>query len=145
MKSNIDSKNESYKDYMDRIYNEKIPAYEPELGNEELMLLEDVIKSNWISEGKYVRKFEEMLRITCEREYALAFNNCTAALITGMKSMGIGLGDDVIVPSLVHSADPNSISATGANPVFAEIDENTLCLSSKTIENAKTKDTKAVL
>lgn len=145
MKNNIDSKNESYKDYMDRIYNEKIPAYEPELGNEELMLLEDVIKSNWISEGKYVRKFEEMLRITCEREYALAFNNCTAALITGMKSMGIGLGDDVIVPSLVHSADPNSISATGANPVFAEIDENTLCLSSKTIENAKTKYTKAVL
>ena len=117
-----DLKQGSYDDYLNRVSNETIPAYEPELGNEELMLLEEVIKSNWISEGKFVRKFEEMLRNICERKYALAFNNCTAALITGMKSMGIGIGDEVIVPSLVHSADPNSISATGAKPVFAEID-----------------------
>ena len=141
----VDLKSESYKDYMTRIGNEKIPAYEPDLGKEELTLLEDVINSNWISEGKYVREFEEKLRISCNREYALAFNNCTAALITGMKSIGIGKGDDVIVQSLVHSADPNSISATGANPIFAEVDEKTLCLSTKTIEDARTSKTKAVL
>ena len=57
----------------DRVANENIPAYEPDLGNEELKLLEDVIKSNWISEGKYVREFEEKLRISCNRKYALAF------------------------------------------------------------------------
>ena len=141
----VDLKSESYKDYMTRVGNEKIPAYEPDLGNEELTLLEDVINSNWISEGKYVREFEEKLRISCNREYALAFNNCTAALITGMKSIGIGKGDDVIVQSLVHSADPNSISATGAKPIFAEVDEKTLCLSKKTIEDARTSKTKAVL
>lgn len=141
----VDLKSESYKDYMTRVGNEKIPAYEPDLGNEELTLLEDVINSNWISEGKYVREFEEKLRISCNREYALAFNNCTAALITGMKSIGIGKGDDVIVQSLVHSADPNSISATGAKPIFAEVDEKTLCLSKKTIEEARTSKTKAVL
>ena len=141
----MDLKSEAYADYMNRISNESIPAYEPEIGNEELMLLKDVIKSNWLSEGKYVRKFEEKLRKACDREYALAFNNCTAALITGMKSMGIGVGDDVIVQSLVHSADPNSIAATGANPVFAEVDEKTLCLSTDIIEKVKTVKTKAVL
>ena len=130
---------------MDRIKNESIPAYEPEIGSDELILLEDVIKSNWLSEGKYVRKFEEKLQKVCARKYALAFNNCTAALITGMKSMGIGAGDDVIVQSMVHSADPNSIAATGANPVFSEIDEKTLCLSIKTIDKTKTDRTKAVL
>jgi len=145
MKNNMDLKSEAYADYMNRISNESIPAYEPEIGNEELMLLKDVIKSNWLSEGKYVRKFEEKLRKACDREYALAFNNCTAALITGMKSMGIGVGDDVIVQSLVHSADPNSIAATGANPVFAEVDEKTLCLSTDIIEKVKTVKTKAVL
>ena len=145
MKNIIDLKNQSYEDYMARISNESIPAYEPELGNEELTLLEDVIKNNWLSEGKYVRKFEEKLRKVCAREYALVFNNCTAALITGMKSMGIGPGDDVIVQSLVHSADPNSIAATGANPVFAETDEKTLCLSTEIIDRAKTDKTKAIL
>jgi len=145
MGNNIDLKNESYKDYMNRISNETIPAYEPDLGNEELMLLTDVINSSWISEGKYVREFEEKLRISCGREYALAFNNCTAALITGMKSMGIGAGDDVIVQSLVHSADPNSISATGASPIFCDVDEKTLCLSTKTIDSAITNKSKAVL
>ncbi len=145
MKNKIDLKSTAYADYMDRISKESIPAYEPEIGNEELVLLEDVVKSNWLSEGKYVRKFEEKLRKVCARKYALAFNNCTAALITGMKSMGIGAGDDVIVQSMVHSADPNSISATGANPVFSEIEEKTLCLTTETIDKVKTDRTKAVL
>ncbi len=145
MNNKTNRKDGSYQDYMNRIAQESIPAYEPDLGTEELRLLEDVIKSNWISEGKYVRRFEDELRSFCQRDYALAFNNCTAALITGMKSLGIGKGDDVIVQSLVHSADPNSISATGANPVFAEVDEKTLCLSVETIQKAKTKKTKAIL
>ena len=140
-----DLKSKAYNNYMNRISNESIPVYEPEIGNEELVLLEDVIKSNWLSEGKYVRKFEEKLRKVCVRRYALAFNNCTAALITGMKSMGIGEGDDVIVQSMVHSADPNSIAATAANPIFAEVDERTLCLSTETIDKSKTVRTKAVL
>lgn len=141
----MDNKNNSYKKYIERISNENIPAYEPDIGNEELELLKKVIDSNWISEGKYVREFEEELRQICERDYALAFNNCTAALITGMKSSGLGSGDDVVVQSLIHSADPNAISVTGANPVFAEVDKNTLCLSPETIEEAKTPKTKAVL
>jgi perosamine synthetase len=145
MKNNLDLKNTSYKDYMDRISNESIPVYEPEIGNEELVLLEDVINSNWISEGKYVRKFEENLRIACHMKYALAFNNCTAALITGMKSIGLNRGDDVIVQSLVHSADPNSISAAGANPIFSDVNEKSLCLSVDNIDKVRTLNTKAVL
>ena len=63
-----DLKTEAYADYMDRIKNESIPAYEPEIGIEELNLLEDVIKSNWLSEGKYVRQFEEKLQKAVENE-----------------------------------------------------------------------------
>ena len=145
MTNKNDLKNQSYQEYMDRIKGESIPAYEPDLGDEELVLLTDVIKRNWLSEGKYVREFEDSLARICERNHALSFSNCTSALITGMISLGIGPGDDVAVPSLVHSADPNSISATGANPVFAEVDPQTLCLSVETIQAAITKKTKAVL
>jgi len=140
-----DQKNIDYKDYINRISNEAIPAYEPNVGNEELELLKDVIKSNWLSEGKYVREFEKKLSLECEMKYSLAFNNCTAALITGMKSLGIGYGDDVIVQSLAHSADPNAISATGANPVFCEVNKDTLCIDIASIEKVITKNTKAVL
>ena len=135
-----DQKNNSYKDYIDRISNETIPAYEPDVGAEELELLKDVINSNWLSEGKYVREFEEKLRISCQRNHALAFNSCTAALITGMKSLGIGPDDDVIVQSLVHSADPNAISAAGARPVFSDVNKDTLCLDIESIEKAKIND-----
>lgn len=145
MSSKKDLKNDSYNEYIERVSKESIPAYEPEIGGDELKLLKDVIKSNWLSEGKYVREFEETLRISCERKYALAFNNCTAALITGMKSMGIGPNDDVIVQSLVHSADPNAISATGANPLFAEVEKETLCLTVENIEKVRTPKTKAIL
>ena len=140
-----DLKQGSYDDYLKRVSNETIPAYEPDVGAEELKLLKDVIESNWISEGKYVRKFENLLGEKCHRIYSLAFNNCTAALITGMKSMRIGSGDEIVVQSLVHSADPNSIAATGAEPIFAEVDDSTLCLTAETIDKAKTSKTKAVL
>ena len=77
-KLNMDLKDKSYKDYIERISKESIPAYEPSVGKEELALLTNVIESNWLSEGKYVRQFEDDLRKICTREYALAFNNCTA-------------------------------------------------------------------
>ncbi len=140
-----DFKKDSYEKYIKRVSKETIPCYEPSIGKEELKNLKNVIESNWLSEGKYVREFEEKLRISSQRRYSLAFNNCTAALITGMKSLGIGNGDEVIVQSLVHSADPNAISATGAKPVFAEVNESTLCLDIPTIQKALTPKTKAVL
>ncbi|MCX6237753.1 MAG: DegT/DnrJ/EryC1/StrS family aminotransferase [Bacteroidia bacterium] len=141
----MDNKLSSYKTYMTRVGNEKIPCYEPSVGDEELELVSDVIKSNWLSEGKYTRKFEGLLADYCHRKYSLAFSNATSAMITGMKSLGIGSGDEVIVPSYTHSADPNSIYATGATPIFADVDESTLCLSVETIEKVRTKKTKAIL
>tara|TARA_B100000035_G_scaffold72540_1_gene59879 strand:- start:9138 stop:10271 length:1134 start_codon:yes stop_codon:yes gene_type:complete len=142
---NKDLKKDSYEDYVKRVSKETIPCYEPSIGKEELKNLKNVIESNWLSEGKYVREFEEKLRISSQRQFSLAFNNCTAALITGMKSFGIGNGDEVIVQSLVHSADPNAISATGAKPIFAEVNENTMCLDIPNIKKALTPKTKAIL
>src|SRR3989344_3278724 len=148
MNKSLDVKSEvisSYQSYISRIGKEKIPCYEPSLGKEEIELLTDVINRNWLSENKYTREFENQLSKICQRKYAISFSNATASLIIGMKSLGIKEGDEVIVPSLSHSADPNSISATGATPVFADVDETTLCLSVKTIDAVKTDKTKAIM
>ncbi len=139
------AKASSYEAYMNRIGSEKIPAYEPSVGREELELLTDVIRRNWLSESKYAREFEGRLAGLCQRKHALAFSNATAAMIVGMKALGLGSGDEVIVPSFTHPADPNSIAAAGATPVFADVDEKTLCLSVGTIAAAKTSKTRAIL
>ena len=139
------TKEQAYAAYMERIGSETIPAYEPSLGDEELALLTDVIRRNWLSEGKYVREFEDRLAGISERDHSLAFCNATSALMAGMRASGIGAGDEVIVPSFSHSADPNSIANVGATPVFADVDEESLCLSVETIEQARTPLTKAIL
>lgn len=141
----MNTKLSSYEAYMSRVGQENIPCYEPSVGKEEMGLLANVIERNWLSESKYTREFESLLAGICERQYSLAFSNATAAMIVGMKSLGIGSGDEVIVPSFTHSADPNAIAATGATPVFADVDEATLCLSEKTIDAVKTSKTRAIL
>lgn len=135
----------SYRAYKRRVAKETIPCYEPMVGKEELRLVTDVIQRNWLSENKYTREFESRLAKICERKYSVAFANATAALICGMKALGIKEGDEVIVPSFSHSADPNSISNTGATPVFVDVDVTTMCLTRQTIEKAITKKTKAIL
>ena len=106
----IDEAKQAYQSYVNRISREKIPQYESSFAGKEKEYLTEVIDGNWVSEGKYVREFESQLARISGKNYAVAFCNATAALITGMKGLGIGQGDDVIVPSLSHSADPNSMS-----------------------------------
>ena len=110
-----------YHKYMQRISSESFPVYKPDLGGNEIVFLKEVIESNWISVSKFVRKFEKQLAKISGKKFALCFSNATSAMITGMLSLGIGSGDHVIVPSFSHSADPNSISATGAIPIQLRI------------------------
>lgn len=139
------SAGKSYTEYIARVGKEKIPCYEPSFGKEEIALVMDVLKRGWVSEGTYTRQFEESLAKICGRKHALCFSHGTDALIAGMKALGITKGDEVIVPSLTHSADPNAISVIGAKAVFADVDEKTLCLSVQTIRAARTSKTKAIL
>jgi dTDP-4-amino-4,6-dideoxygalactose transaminase len=135
----------SYNNYIKRIKNETLPCYEPSIGNEEIAVLKKVINSGWLSENKYTRIFEKKIAKYSQRKFSLAFNNATAAMITGMKALNLGKNNEVIVPTFTHSADVNAISAIGANPVFADVDKNTLCLSLATIKKVLTKKTKAIL
>lgn len=135
----------SYQAYKNRVDRETIPCYEPSIGKEELGLVADVIKRNWLSENKYTREFERRLAKVCKKRHSVAFANATAALISGMKALGIKEGDEVIVPSFSHSADPNSISNSGATPVFVDVDPATMCLTKQIIEKAVTSKTKAIL
>ena len=98
MKKPPDKKDEavsSYLSYVARIGKEKIPCYAPSVGSEELKLVTDVLQRNWLSESKYTREFESKLAGICGRKYAVCFSNATAALISGMKGLGLGDGDEL--------------------------------------------------
>lgn len=141
----MDFKKITYSNYINRIKKEKIPCYEPMVGQNEIQNLKKVINSGWLSEKKFTRDFENFLATYCNRKYTLAFSNATSAMIVGMKALGIGHGDEVIVPSFSHSADANSISATGARPVFSEVSISSMCLTLDQIKQSITKKTKAIL
>jgi len=134
-----------YQIYMDQISSEKIPHYEPTIGDKEKEYVNDVLTNNWFSEGKYTRLFEKGISKFCNVGHALALCNGTAALILGFKALGLGKGDKIIVPTFTHPADVNSIFAIGAEPVFCDIDPKNYSIDPNKLVDCIDDKTKAVL
>jgi dTDP-4-amino-4,6-dideoxygalactose transaminase len=101
-------------------------------------------KSNFIL-GEEVRKFEEEFARYCGVKFAVGVNSGTDALFLGLLSLGIGKGDEVIVPAFTYIATSLAVSYTQAKPVFVDIEEDTFNLDVKKIERAITPRTKAII
>lgn len=134
-----------YYEYQEKLKSERIPYYESWLGEEELRQVTEVIRANWISEGAKTRAFEDRLAAHHQRKYALAVVNCTAALIMGLKALGIGEGDEVIAPTFTFIASVNAIRLAGATPVLVDVDPKTFTLDVAAAERALTPRTKALM
>ena len=124
---------------------ERIPQFEPWLGSEELAKLTECIQDNWITGGKKLKEFEERLASLVGVKHAIACCNGTQALYLGLKVLGIGPGDEVIVPDFTFIASANSIVWTGAMPIFCDVDKDSLCMNSNSIIRNITSKTKAIM
>jgi perosamine synthetase len=123
-----------------------IPVYQPSLSGNEKKYVIDCLDSNWISsKGKYVSLFEESFSEYIGARYSLTVCNGTMALHLALVTLGIGLGDEVIVPTLTYIASVNSIVYTGATPVFVDSLSETWQIDPDDIERHITKNTKAIL
>ncbi len=123
----------------------KVPLSDIALQQEEISAVTEVIKSNWLSMGPVTGKFEEEFAEYLGVKHAFAVANCTAALHIAAQILGIGRGDEVIVPSLTFVADANAILYTGATPVFADITSvNDFNISPEDITRKLTEKTKAI-
>jgi len=124
----------------------KISIYEPELiGNEKKYLI-DCIDTNWISsQGSYINKFENKIAEYHSSKHCIATSNCTTALHLALKSLDIGLGDEVICPNLTFIAPANMILLSGAKLVLVDIDKETLNINPDQIKSKITKKTKAIM
>ena len=124
----------------------RIQILEPDLSGNEKDYINDCLKTNWISsQGKYVKKFEQLFSKIHEDRYALSVSNGTSALHLSLKTLDIGKGDEVIVPNITFAACANAVIHAGAEPVFCEIDKNSWCISSSEVESLITSKTKAIM
>ena len=119
---------------------------EPVLGAEEKAALAAVIESGWVTMGDRVREFEEAFARLHGAEDSIAVGSCTAALHLILHALGIGPGDEVLVPSLTFVATANSVLYVGARPVFVDIESpETPLMSLDEAEARCTARTKAVI
>jgi perosamine synthetase len=123
-----------------------IPLALPDLaGNEEAYVVE-AVRSGWISaKGPFVRRFEDAFAARTASAHALAVCNGTSALHLALLGLGIGAGDEVLVPSLSFVATANAVRYTGAEPVFVDVDPATWCLDPTEIGRHATARTRAVI
>jgi perosamine synthetase len=105
----------------------------------------NVLRCRQMSGIEITKEFEKKYAEMLGRKYALAYNNGTAAVLGAMYGLGVGLGDEVICPSITYWASVAQAYSLGATPVFADIDPETLCIDPNDIEHRITPRTKAIV
>jgi perosamine synthetase len=123
-----------------------IPVCEPLLDEKELAYVTDCLKTNWISsKGKYIEALEEDFARYCGCEYGIATTSGTTALHLALASIGIGPGDEVIVPAFTMAATVFAVIYTGAKPVLVDAEPDTWNIDPAKIEEKITGQTKVIL
>ncbi len=123
-----------------------IPVNEPLLTGNEKKYLCECIDSGWISsEGPFVKEFEQKMSTTAGRKYGIAVSNGTAALEVAAQALGIGKGDEVIMPAFTIISCAMAITKLGAVPVLVDSDINTWNMDVDEIEAKITDRTKAIM
>ncbi|MEM7338495.1 MAG: DegT/DnrJ/EryC1/StrS family aminotransferase [Actinomycetota bacterium] len=125
---------------------DRIPVARPNLdGNEEKYVL-DCVRTSWISSnGEYIARFEEAFAERCGTRHAVATNNGTTALHLALVALGVGAGDEVIVPTVTFVATANAVRYCGAEPVLVDVQPGTLNIDPLAVEAAITERTKAII
>lgn len=120
--------------------------YEPWIGRPELARVVRCVKSGWISSiGAEIGEFEARFAALCARRFGVATSNGTTALHLALAALGIGPGDEVIVPALTFVATANAVHYTGATPVFADADPVTWNVDPAAVAKSVTRRTRAIL
>lgn len=123
----------------------KIPLIKPYITEEVKAKVCDVLDSGYLTEGPVTREFEERVRDYVGCRYALAVSNCTVGLEMGLRAMGIGPGDEVIIPDYTYPATADVVQIVGAKIVIVDVDPGTLLVDYEALENVITSRTKAIM
>lgn len=123
----------------------RIPFHVPSIGEEEIAEVVEVLRSGWLTTGPKVGRFEEDFAAYVGAKHAIAVNSCTAALHLALEAVGIGPGDEVILPTYTFAATGEVVAYLGARPVLADCRTDTFNIDVTTIESLITPKTKAII
>ncbi|WP_217206339.1 DegT/DnrJ/EryC1/StrS aminotransferase family protein [Streptomyces sp. AC550_RSS872] len=124
---------------------ELIPAAKPVIDEQEIEAAVRVLRSGRVVQGPEVAAFEEEFSELVDGRTCVAVNSGTSALHLMLMALGLGPGDEVIVPSFSFAASANAVRLVGADVVFADIDADTFCLDPAAVEAAITPRTAAIM
>lgn len=122
-----------------------LPFSKPSISETEIEAVAEVLRSGWITTGPKTAEFEEAFKNYLNAEGAVALYSATAGMHLFFTALNIGPGDEVITPSMTWVSTVNLIKLAGATPVFVDIEQDTLMVSSETIEPLITERTKLIV
>lgn len=122
-----------------------IPFSKNNIKSKDLQSVNKVLLSGWLTHGQYSTKFENLTSKFTGAKYACTISSCTAGLHIACLSLGLGKGDEVIVPSMTHTATSHAVEYTGAKTIFADIDYETGNINFEDLKLKITNKTKALI
>jgi UDP-4-amino-4,6-dideoxy-N-acetyl-beta-L-altrosamine transaminase len=122
-----------------------LPLAKPMISKDELNAVKEVLKSGWLTTGPKVKEFEEKTQEYLGCKKAVGLTSCTGGLHIALAALGIGPGDEVIVPTYTFVASAHVVAWLGAKPVLVDVEKDTFNIDPDAIEKAITPNTKAIM
>jgi perosamine synthetase len=122
-----------------------IPYGRQWIEDDDVSAVSEILRSDWLTTGPAVDSFEQALAARVQVKHGVAVSSGTAALHAAIYALGIGPGDEVIVPPMTFAATSNCVVYQGGTPVFADVDENSLLIDPEQVSSKITSHTKAII
>lgn len=123
----------------------RLPLTRPDFDQSDVDSVAQCLASGWVTQGPATQRFERLVAERHAAPYALATTSCTAALHLATMALGLGPGDEVIVPAFTWVTSVHSVEYVGATPVFVDVDPNTFNIDAGAIRAAVTPRTRAIV
>lgn len=125
--------------------NKKISFSPPDISDAEVNMVAEALKSGWITTGPKTKEFERLIANFCHTDKAVCLNSATACMEMALRILGIGDGDEVIVPAYTYTATASAVCHVGARPVFVDCAQDSYEMDYAKLSNAISNKTKAII